>query len=57
MAELKRIEEDISTTELLPAKQPENPKLVKGPEPKPPESAAAVAKPLPLFSEAEMGDF
>src|ERR1022692_4934907 len=61
MAEPKRIDEGISTAEFasygIPAKQPEKPKLVKGPEPKPPESAAAVSKPMPLFSESEMGDF
>jgi hypothetical protein len=56
MAELKRIGEDISTAELIPAKQPEKPKLVKAPEPKPPESPA-VSTPMPLFSESEMGDF
>jgi hypothetical protein len=42
MAELKRIDEDISTAELIPAKQPEKPKLVKAPEPKLPESVPAV---------------
>jgi hypothetical protein len=61
MAELKRIDEGISTAELasyvIPAKQPEKSKLVKGPEPKPPESVAAASKPMPLFSESEMGDF
>ena len=57
MAELKRIDEDISTAELISAKQPEKPKLVKDPEPKPAESAAVFSKPLPLFSETEMGDF
>jgi hypothetical protein len=61
MAELKRVDEEISTVELasygVPAKQPEKPTLVKGPEPKLPESATAVSKPVPLFSESEMGDF
>jgi hypothetical protein len=61
MGEPKGIDENISTAELpiydIPAKQPEKPKLVKVPEPKPPESAAAVSKPMPLFSESEMGDF
>jgi len=57
MAELNRIDEGISTAEFIPAKQPERPTLVKGPEPKPPESALAVSKSMPLFSESEMGDF
>jgi hypothetical protein len=61
MAEPKRIDENISMAESasygIPAKQPEKPKLVKAPEPKPPESAAAFSKPMPLFSESEMGDF
>jgi hypothetical protein len=57
MAELNRVDEDISTAELIPATQPEKPKLVKGPEPKPPEGAVVFSKPLPLFSETEMGDF
>jgi hypothetical protein len=61
MAELKRIEEEMSTAELanydIPAKQSEKPKLIKPSEPKPPESVAAVSKPMPLFSESEMGDF
>ncbi len=60
MAEPKRIDENISTAELasygIPEKQPEKPKLVKAPEPKPPESTAA-SEPMPLFSESEMGDF
>jgi len=61
MAELKRKEEELTTAEPasydVAQKQPDGPKLVKGPEQKPPESAAAVAKPMPLFSESEMGDF
>jgi hypothetical protein len=57
MAELKSIDENISTAELIPAKQPEKLQLVKGPEPKPPESTAVFSKPMPLFSESEMGDF
>jgi hypothetical protein len=60
MAELRRIDENISTAELasygIPARQPEKPKLVKSPESNPPESAV-VSKPMPLFSESEMGDF
>jgi len=61
MAELKRIEEELPTAELasygIPAKQPEGPKLVKGQEPETLDKAAAVSKPMPLFSESEMGDF
>jgi hypothetical protein len=61
MAELKRIEEELPTSELasddIPAKQPEGPKLVKGQEPKTPDREAAVSEPMPLFSEMEMGDF
>ena len=61
MAELKRKEEELTTAELatydIPAKQPEKPKLVKGQDPKPPDGAAAVSKPMPLFSESEMGNF
>lgn len=60
MAEPKRIDEDISTGELasdsIAARQPEKPKLVKNPEP-PPRESTAVSKPMPLFSESEMGDF
>ena len=64
MAELKRKEEELTTAELasygIPPKQPDGPTLVKGTEPKTPETldkAAAVSKPMPLFSESEMGDF
>jgi len=61
MAELKRIEEELPTADLasygIPAKQPEGPKLVKGQEPETLDKAAAVSKPIPLFSESEMGDF
>jgi hypothetical protein len=61
MAELKRIEEELPSSELvsddIPAKQPEGPKLVKGQEPKTPDREAAVSEPMPLFSEMEMGDF
>jgi hypothetical protein len=61
MAELKRIEEELPTAALasygIPAKQPEGPKLVKGQEPETLDKAAAVSKPMPLFSESEMGDF
>jgi hypothetical protein len=61
MAELKIKEGDLTTAELasygIPPKQPEGPKLVKGPEPEILDRAAAVSEPMPLFSESEMGDF
>ena len=61
MADLKRIEEEVSTAELasaaFPAKEPEGPKLVKGQEPETLPRAAAISEPMPLFSESEMGDF
>ena len=61
MAGLKRIEEEFPTAELasaaFPAKEPEGPKLVKGQEPETRDKAAAISKPMPLFSESEMGDF
>jgi hypothetical protein len=61
MAELKRKEEELTTAELasygIPEKQPEGPKLVKGPEPETLDKAAAVSEPVPLFSESEMEDF
>ena len=61
MAELKRVEEEFPKTELARdsnlSKQPEGPKLVKGQEPETLDKAAAVSKPMPLFSESEMGDF
>ena len=44
-------------SEGIPAKQPDGPKLVKGQEPETLDRAAAVAEPMPLFSESEMGDF
>jgi hypothetical protein len=60
VAEPKRIDEEILTAELasypIPAKHSEKSKLAKGPEPKPPERVAAVPKPMPLFSQSEMGD-
>jgi hypothetical protein len=59
MAELKR-KEELTTAELasygVAQKQPDGPKLVKGQEPETPDKAAA-SKPMPLFSESEMGDF
>ena len=61
MAELKDKEEELTTAELasygIAQKQPDGPKLVKGQEPETPDRATAVAKPMPLFSESEMGDF
>ena len=61
MAELKRIEEELPAAGLAsygtPPKQPDGPKLVKGQEPETLDRAAAVSEPMPLFSEAEMGDF
>ena len=61
MAELKRIEEEFPTAEPArdsnPSKQPEGPKLVKGQELGTLDRGTAVAEPLPLFSEPEMGDF
>jgi hypothetical protein len=61
MAELKTKEEELTPAELanygiLP-KQPDGPKLVKGKEPETVDRAAAVSKPMPLFSELELGDF
>jgi hypothetical protein len=60
MAELKR-KEELTTAELasygLAQKEPDGPKLVKGQEPETPDKAAAASKPMPLFSESEMGDF
>ena len=62
MAELlKTKEEDLTTADLAnygtAQKQPDGPKLVKGQETEIVDKAAAVSKPMPLFSESEMGDF
>jgi hypothetical protein len=61
MAELKRIAEEVPSSELasaaFPTREPEGPKLVKGPEPETLDKATAISKPVPLFSESEMGDF
>jgi len=62
MAELlKTREEELTTADLasddIPPKQPEGPKLVKGQEPDNLDKAAAISKPMPLFSESEMADF
>ncbi len=61
MAELKAKEGELTTAELadfgiLPG-QTEGPQLVKGQEPEILNNAAAISKPMPLFSESEMGDF
>jgi hypothetical protein len=61
MAELKTKEGELTTADLakygIPPKQPEGPKLVKGQDPEALDKAAAVSKPMPLFSESEMGEF
>jgi hypothetical protein len=61
MGELTRKEEEFPAAELArdssSPKQPEGPKLVKGPEPGTPDRSTTVSGPLPLFSEPEMGDF
>ena len=61
MAEPRRIEGGLPTAELasdiIPPKQPDGPKLVKGQEPETLDRTAAVLEPTPLFSESEMGDF
>ena len=61
MAELQRKETELTTAELashgVAAKQPDGPKLVKGPEPEALDRAAPVSEPMPLFSESEMGEF
>jgi len=63
MAELLRTkekEEELTTADLasygIAQKQPDGPKLVKGQETETLDKAAAVSKPMPLFSESEMGD-
>jgi len=61
MAELKTKEGEPTRVGLasygIPPKQPEGPKLVKSQEPETLDRPAAVSKPMPLFSESEMGDF
>jgi hypothetical protein len=61
MAELKEIDEEFRAVGLatsgIPPKQPERPKLVKGPEAQTPDRGGAVSEPTALFSEPEMGDF
>jgi hypothetical protein len=61
MAELKTKERELTTADLasygIPSKQPDGPTLVKGQKPESLDRVAAVAEPMPLFSEPEMGDF
>jgi|SRR5271157_970767 len=62
MAELlKTKEEELTTADLasygIAQKQADGPKLVKVQETETLDRAAAVSKPVPLFSESEMGDF
>jgi hypothetical protein len=62
MNELMTKEGELTTADLAShgsaPKQPDGPKLVKGPEPEALEKrAAAVSEPMPLFSESEMEDF
>ena len=59
MGELMTKEEELAKAETashdIPREQPDGPKLVKGHKPETP--AAAIAEPVPLFSESEMKDF
>jgi hypothetical protein len=61
MAELLKTKEELTAEELarygIPEKQPEGPKLVKVQEPEILDKAAAISKPIPLFSELEMEGF
>ena len=61
MAELMTTEVQLSQAETtgydILREQPDGPKLVKGQKPETPDKAAAVAEPVPLFSESEMKDF
>ena len=59
MAEPMAKEEDVITADLasISPKQPEGPKLVKVQEPETLDKAAAITKPMPLFSESEMEEF
>src|ERR1039458_6029124 len=61
MAELKIEERELTTADLasfgVAHEQPDEPRLLKGTGSETPPKAAAVAAPLPLFSESEMGDF
>jgi hypothetical protein len=59
MAELKRIEDELPTTELashdIPAKHPYGPELGKSQEREALDRAAEVPELMPLFCEPEMG--
>jgi hypothetical protein len=59
VAELMAKDEDVITADLvsISPKLPNGPALVKVQETKTLDNAAAVSKPMPLFSESEMGDF
>ncbi len=62
MAELmakEKEEEDVITADLasISPKQLDGPKLVKVQEPETLDKAAAISKPMPLFSESETEDF
>ena len=59
MAELMAKDEDVITGDLvsISPKPPNGPALVKVQETETLDNAAAVSKPMPLFSESEMGDF
>ena len=61
MAEPQMQAHDLTTADLashgIAQKQPDGPKLVKVEEPEALDKAAAVSKPMPLFSESETGDF
>ena len=60
MAELRPKKGELTAADLasygISPKQPDGPKLVKGQETETLDKAAAVSKPMPLFSESEMGD-
>ena len=59
MAELMAKDEDVITSDLvsISPKLPNGPALVKVQEAETLDNAAAVSKPMPLFSESETGDF
>jgi hypothetical protein len=60
MAELKIREGELTTAELanygIPPKQSEGPSLIKSQEPDTSDGVDTIAKPMPLFSEPEIGD-
>ena len=61
MGELMTKEDELAKAETashdILREQPDGPKLVKGQKPETPDKAAAIAEPVPLFSESEMKDF